>query len=72
MIETLAIISLVVIAPLAIILHYVTKWKQTGVLSGEGEKMLQDLWDISHRMESRVNTLETILDEEIPDWRSRA
>ncbi|MCZ6537356.1 MAG: envelope stress response membrane protein PspB [Gammaproteobacteria bacterium] len=72
MIETLAIISLVVIVPLAIILHYVTKWKQTGVLSGEDEKMLQDLWDISHRMESRVNTLETILDEEIPDWRSRA
>ena len=71
MIETLAIISLVVIAPLAIILHYVTKWKQSGTLSGADEKLLQDLWDISHRMESRPNTLETILDDEIPDWRRR-
>ncbi|MCH9026406.1 MAG: envelope stress response membrane protein PspB [Proteobacteria bacterium] len=72
MVELLAMIALLVIAPLAIILHYVTKWKQTGALSGADEKLLQDLWDISHRMESRVNALETILDEEIPDWRSRA
>ena len=71
MIETLAMVALLVIAPLAIILHYVTKWKQSGSLSGGDEKLLQDLWDISQRMEGRVNTLETILDDEIPDWRKR-
>ncbi len=72
MFETLALVALLVIAPLAIILHYVTRWKQSGVLSGADEKLLQDLWDIAQRMESRVNTLETILDDEIPDWRRKA
>jgi phage shock protein B len=71
MFETLALVALLVIAPLAIILHYVTRWKQSGVLSGADEKLLQDLWDIAQRMESRVNTLETILDDEIPDWRRK-
>ncbi len=70
--EALVMIALLVIAPLAIILHYVTKWKQSGILSGADEKLLQDLCDISQRMESRVNTLETILDDEIPDWKKRA
>ncbi len=72
MFETLALVALLVMAPLAIILHYVTRWKQSGVLSGADEKLLQDLWDIAQRMESRVNTLETILDDEIPDWRRKA
>ena len=72
MVEALAMIALLVIAPLAIILHYVMKWKQSGILSGADEKLLQDLWEISQRMESRVNTLETILDDEIPDWKKRA
>jgi phage shock protein B len=72
MFETLALVALLVIAPLAIILHYVTRWKQSGVLSGADEKLLQDLWDMAQRMESRVNTLETILDDEIPDWRRKA
>lgn len=69
--ETLALISVLVIAPLAIILHYVTKWKQSGTISGEDEKMLRDLWETAKKMESRIHTLETILDDEVPEWRER-
>ena len=61
----------VFIAPLWIIFHYVSKMKQHGKLSGEDEKMLEDVWQLANRMESRINTLETILDAHAPEWRKK-
>ncbi len=58
-----------VVLPLFIIMHYVTKWKSTKGLSDEEQRLLEDLWQDSERMESRLNALETILDDEAPKWR---
>lgn len=69
--EMVAILALVVVAPLVIILHYITKWRESKGLSKEDEKMLEDLWGSSQRMESRINSLETILDDVAPEWRKR-
>jgi phage shock protein B len=69
--ETIAILALVVVAPLVIVLHYITKWRESKGLSREDEKMLEDLWGNSQRMESRINSLETILDDVAPEWRKR-
>ena len=69
--EVIGIISVAFIAPLVIVLHYVTKWREAKSLSTEDEKMLQDLWDNAQRMESRINTLETILDDQVPEWRKK-
>jgi phage shock protein B len=69
--DVMGIIFLTVVAPLWIFFHYVTKWKQAKGLSREDEKMLAELWESAKRMESRINTLETILDSEAPGWRSR-
>ena len=69
--EVIGIISVSFIAPLVIVLHYVTKWRESKSLSTEDEKMLQDLWDNAQRMESRINTLETILDDQVPEWRKK-
>ncbi len=66
---TLAIIFMVVVLPLVIIMHYVTKWKSTKGLSDEEQRMLEDLWESSERMASRVNALETILDDKSKSWR---
>ena len=59
------------IAPLWLILHYSAKRKQAQGLSREDEKMLSELWQLANRMESRVNTLETILDTQAPGWRNK-
>jgi phage shock protein B len=67
----LAIIFMAVILPLVVIMHYTTKWKATKGLSDDERRMLEDLWNESQRMQSRVNALETILDHEAPDWRKR-
>ena len=66
----IAIIVLIAIpAPLYIVLHFITNWKQSREISGGDEKMLEDLWQLSRRMEERLESLEIILDNEIPDWR---
>jgi len=33
--------------------------------------MLEDMWESTQKMESRINALESILDDEIPDWRRK-
>ena len=69
--EVIGVIAVAFIAPLVIVLHYVTKWRESKSLSTEDEKMLQDLWDNAQRMESSINTLETILDDQVPEWRKK-
>ena len=69
--EVVAVLFVVLVLPLVIVMHYVTKWKSTRTLSGEEERMLEELWESAQRMQSRVNALETILDDEVPDWRRR-
>jgi len=65
----IGVLFVVIILPLLIIFHYITKWKTTKGLSSEDERMLEDLWENAQRMESRINTLETILDRTSADWR---
>lgn len=69
---TIAIIVFIAVpAPLFIILHFITKWKQSREISGGDEKMLEDMWLLAHRLEERLESLETILDSELPDWRGK-
>lgn len=66
----LAIVALFIVLP-AVILGNVTKWKQARGLKPEDEHMLEDLWRSARKMERRIEVLESILDEETPDWRRR-
>lgn len=69
---TIALIVFVAIpAPLFIVLHFITKWKQSREISGGDEKMLEDMWLLAQRLEERLESLETILDSELPDWRKK-
>lgn len=65
------IVFLLIPAPLFIVLHFITKWKQSREISGGDEKMLEDMWVLSQRLERRLESLETILDSELPDWRRK-
>ena len=72
--ELLAIAVIVFIAvpaPLFIVLHFITKWRQSREISGGDEKMLEDLWLLARRLEERLESLEIILDSELPDWRKK-
>jgi phage shock protein B len=65
------IIFFAIPAPLFIVLHFITKWKQSREISGGDEKMMEDMWRLSQRLEDRLESLETILDNEVPDWRKK-
>jgi phage shock protein B len=67
----LSVILLTVVVPFIVIMHYTTKWKATKGLSDDEQRMLEDLWKEGQAMQSRINALETILDTENPDWRSK-
>jgi phage shock protein B len=60
------------IAPLWLILHYSTRRRQAQGLTREDEKMLSDLWQMASKMESRVKSLESILDDKTPGWRDKS
>lgn len=65
------VVFLVIVAPIWILLHYMTRWRQTRMLSSEDEKLLAELWGSVDKMESRINNLERILDAEVADWRKQ-
>jgi phage shock protein B len=68
----IAIIAFIAIpAPLFIVLNFITKWKQSREISGGDEKMLEDLYVLSRKLEERLESLEIILDDERPDWRKK-
>ncbi len=65
-------VFMTMVLPLVIVMHYVTKWKATKGLSDDEQRLLEDLWKSSQEMQSRLNALETILDDEVPDWRKKS
>ena len=66
------ILLLVIVVPLWLLLHYITRWRSQRTLSAEDEKMLVELWQSARRMQARIDALEAILDAEAPNWRRRA
>ena len=65
------IVFLLIPTPIFIVLYFITKWKQSREISGGDEEMLEELWLLSQRLEKRLESLETILDSELPDWRRK-
>jgi len=66
------IVAMTIVAPIWIVSHYVTKWKLSKGLSQDETLMLEDLWKTAQAMENRVNTLESILDDNVKGWRHNA
>lgn len=64
-------VFLVVVAPLWIVFHYISKRKLTQKLTDVEQEELQTLSRQSMSMEERLDTLEAILDSETPGWRQR-
>ncbi len=65
------IVFMVVVAPIWIVMHYRSKGtKQTGISEAD-QGRLKELTEIADSMMQRIETLESILDKETPDWRMK-
>ncbi|MGH6905542.1 MAG: envelope stress response membrane protein PspB [Geminicoccaceae bacterium] len=62
MLEVPLILFLVIVAPIWIIAHYVTRWRMAKTLSPEDEKQFAELWRMAERMEERIDSIERILE----------
>jgi phage shock protein B len=62
----------VIFAGVPLVLHYRSKKQVKQGLSEEEFATLQQLAEKAELMADRIQTLESILDEEAPKWRERA
>jgi phage shock protein B len=65
----LGIIFLLIIAPIWIGAHYFTRFRAARGLTREDARTLGEIWESARRMEGRIDTLERLLDSELPGWR---
>ena len=63
------VLSLGLVAPLAIFMHYFTRWRTSRGLSADDERLLDELWRTAQALEKRIETMETILKQEAPEGR---
>lgn len=52
-----------------LVLHYMTKWKQTPRITQEDENLLDEMHMLARRLEERLNTVERIVAADNPDWK---
>ena len=65
------ILFMVIVAPTWIVMHYRAKGsKQQGISEVEHSRLLE-LTKIADSMVQRIETLESILDKESPNWREK-
>jgi len=55
-----------------LIFHYISKWKTASALTSEDEKLLDELYELSRRLDDRMSTIERIVQADNPNWRSVA
>ncbi len=67
----IVITFMVFVLPIWLFLHYLTRMRASRGLSAADEQALAELWDMANRIEERLRSLETILDDRAPDWRNR-
>lgn len=66
------VIFLALVAPVWVFMHYRSKQRAQSALSDDERMELELLISQAERMAERIETLEAILDDETPGWRSRA
>lgn len=67
------IVFLAVIVPLWMIFHYVTVWQRSRAERAKqpaSNREIEKLRETADRLTQRLETLETILVDESPDWRT--
>ena len=68
----LVVVPIVVLGLPWLIFHYITRWKTAATITGEDEKLLDELHELARRLEDRMVTIERIMAAENPGWRQLA
>ncbi len=63
---------LTVVVPVWIVFHYITIWRREKRQRRQEKTSYMDLQAQAERMEDRLDAIESILDTDAPQWRSRS
>ena len=63
------VVAAIFIAMPWIVLHYITKWKQAGSITGDDEVLLDELYHLAKRLDERMETVERLVAADHPDYR---
>lgn len=66
-----AVIFMGLVLPLWLILHYISKSRQSRGLSAQDRQALVEALEVVEKLEDRIETLEAILDADHSNWRTR-
>ena len=64
------ILFLTVVMPIWLTLHYRSKRHASAQLSADERRELESLADKAESFAERIEVLESILDDQVPDWRA--
>lgn len=64
------VVPVVVIGMPWLILHYITKWRQSPKITEEDEQLLDQMYETARRLEERLATVERIIAADNPDFRA--
>ncbi len=64
------VLFLVLVMPLWIVFHYLTLWKRERRQHAGEVHRDQELQELAHRLEDRLDAIESILDNDAPAWRT--
>lgn len=67
----LGVVFTVIVLPIWLILHYVSKRKREHPVVQNSSASTHELDALAAKLEKRVQSLETILDAEVPGWRKQ-
>ena len=62
---------LTVVVPMWLVFHYVTIWRRDKTQRRQDKTSYLDLRQQAEKMEDRLDAIESLLDTDTPDWRSR-
>ena len=51
-----------------LIMHYVTKWKQSATITNDDEVLLEELYNLAKRLDERMDTVERLVAADNPDF----
>ena len=52
-----------------LIMHYITKWKTAGTITGDDEQLLDELYHLAKRLDDRMDTVERLVSNDHADFK---
>ena len=70
-ITAVLIVPIIVIGLPWLIMHYITRWKTAPTLTNDDESLLDELYQVARRLDSRMDTVERLVAADNPEFQTQ-